>query len=239
MKQKTICLAMCLTLLFGFNSCWEDFTIDGNGIVVTETRTTRQFDEVQSSGSFIIEIIPGDEFNIEIEAESNLLENIITEVDNDKLKIRTRSGHNLHNHHPMEVTIVMPSLTEVNQSGSGYIHTGNFESDHFTTKLSGSGEIETNIITQNLKAYLSGSGKIILNGEAVKSDFTISGSGKIHSYELEHQFCEVHISGSGDAYVNVEKTLDVNISGSGDVFYINTPAIHKKVSGSGNVINEN
>lgn len=240
MKQmKPICLAIAMALLFGLTSCLEDFSINGNGITETETRWATHFDEVQSSGSFAVSIVPGNEFNIEVTAESNLLEYIVTDVDNDKLKIRTRTGHNLHNHRPIEVHITMPNLNDVNLSGSGFIHTGFFEADHLNVGVSGSGEVQTEVSVRELDARISGSGKVILNGDAVNTNIAISGSGKILSYDLIQQFCEVTISGSGDAYVNVEQMLDVSISGSGDVLFINTPQIQSHISGSGKVINDN
>lgn len=240
MKQKkTISLAIAIAFFISLTSCLEDFTVNGNGITETQNRWVTHFDEVQSSGSFVVEIVPGDEFNVEVTAESNLQEFIVTDIDNDKLKIRVRSGHHLHNHRPMEVFITMPEIKEISLSGSGYIKTGGFETDYLKTKLSGSGEIHTEILARKVSARISGSGKIKLSGEAVETSFAISGSGKILSYDLFQQFCDVTISGSGDAYVNVEKKLDVSISGSGDVLFINTPEIHSKISGSGKVINDN
>lgn len=240
MKQKkTISLFVAVFLLISLTSCWEDFSINGNGITKTETRWVSYFDEVQSSGSFIVEIVPGDEFSIEVTAESNLLPYIITDIDKDKLKIRSRSGHHLHNRRPMGILITMPDLKEVNLSGSGYIHTGYFEADRFNVRVSGSGEIQSGVSVRELNARISGSGKITLDGDAVETNIRISGSGKVISYDLLQQFCDVTISGSGDAYVNVEKMLDVSISGSGDVLFVNTPEIHSHISGSGKVINDN
>ena len=239
MKRTKLSLVLILALAFSLSSCWEDYSINGNGIVATESRWASYFDEIQSSGPFIVDVIYGEEYSIEVTAEDNLLEYIVTDVDNDKLKIRTQTGHNLHYHHPMQVQITMPRLNEARLSGSGKIRTGTFEVDHFSAHLSGSGEIESEVFAREVGVRISGSGKVILSGETVEIDMGISGSGKILSYDLLQQYCDVKISGSGDAYVNVERRLDVSISGSGDVLFVNTPDIQSRISGSGKVIDDN
>ena len=237
--KKMTLLAIALALTLGLNSCFEDFSIHGNGDEKTETRGSAPFDEVKSSGSFEVLIVPGDEYLVEVTAESNLLPYIVTDVDSKKLKIHTRGVHNLHNNTPMRISITTPQLAGINLSGSGYIETEHFTGNDFDIDLSGSGQIETAIDMNDLNAQISGSGKIILSGLCNHSDLKISGSGKIHSYNLEQNSCHATISGSGDIYVNVKEQIDVEISGSGDLFYMNSPEVHSNISGSGKVINDN
>ncbi|HKJ40886.1 MAG TPA: DUF2807 domain-containing protein, partial [Sunxiuqinia sp.] len=83
MKTKKLSyLTLLLFIAVGFNSCLEDFSVIGNGHSATETRGTSYFDEVKSSGSFEVFITPGDDYLVEVTAETNLLPYIITEVDN-------------------------------------------------------------------------------------------------------------------------------------------------------------
>ncbi|MGQ8336567.1 head GIN domain-containing protein [Sunxiuqinia sp. A32] len=237
--KKTIMLATAMSLFLGMSSCLEDIGVNGNGIESTETRWASSFDEVSSSGSFIVHVIPGDDYHIEVTAESNLQPYIVTDIDGDKLKIRTSGIHALHNHLPMEVFVTTPQLNKVSLSGSGYIYTGSYEGNHFSVNVSGSGQVESNVDVITLDAKISGSGKIRLNGFASETDMVVSGSGKILAYDLEQQFCNATISGSGNMYVNVENTIDASISGSGNVLFVNTPDVHSHISGSGKVINDN
>jgi hypothetical protein len=236
---KTLHWTFIVIVLLSFQSCIEDISIVGNGHAVTEDRYTASFNEVKISGSYDVTIISGDDYAIEITAESNLLPYIVTDLDGDKLKIRTRGIHSLHNSLPMHIYITTPHLEGVTLSGSGYVLTDHFSSNEFKLALSGSGQIETAIDAHDLSANISGSGRITISGICTHSDLLISGSGKIESYGLEQNTCHATISGSGDLFVDVENLIDVKISGSGSLRYINTPEIRSSISGSGRIINDN
>lgn len=238
--MKTIKItSLFVLLLFITTSCLDDIWLEGNGIVRTENRVASGFDEVTSSGDFNVTIVPGSKYTIEITAESNLLPYIETDVVGNSLKIRSRGLYSLRENEPIEIYITTPVLNGIALSGSGFIETGNFMSDDFRVTLSGSGDIDTEVSTEQLKANVSGSGTIFLAGDAYEGEFVISGSGKIKSYNLEQSFCQATISGSGDMYVNVSDEIDAHISGSGRVYFVNYPVVHTSVSGSGDVVDKN
>jgi hypothetical protein len=238
--MKTIKItSLFVLLLFITTSCLDDIWLEGNGIVRTENRVASGFDEVTSSGDFNVTIVPGSKYTIEITAESNLLPYIETDVVGNSLKIRSRGLYSLRENEPIEIYITTPVLNGIALSGSGFIETGNFMSDDFRVTLSGSGDIDTEVSTEQLKANVSGSGTIFLAGDAYEGEFVISGSGKIKSYNLEQSFCQATISGSGDMYVNVSDEIDAHISGSGRVYFVNYPVVHTSISGSGGVVDKN
>lgn len=232
-------LAFSLVLLFSSVSCLDEYFIDGNHSPVNENRYANNFSSVASSGEFIVNIFPGDEYSVQVTAESNLLAYIETDVVGHTLKISTRNIYNLHNHEPMMVNIVCPVLNGLRLSGSGVITTDYFVAGEFETIVSGSGKIIADVDADRIDGNISGSGDIILTGNAGETDFNISGSGEIDAYDLEQEFCKATVSGSGNMYVNVSKMLDVTISGSGKVFYINSPSVHTRISGSGRVVDRN
>lgn len=236
---KTPLLIALFALLIGTSSCVDDIFLEGNGIVETEFRRASGFDAVSSSGDFDVTIVPGEKYSVEITAESNLLSYIETDVVGNTLKIRTRGMYSLRDHRTIEIYITTPVLNGVALSGSGIIKTGSFLSDDFRVTLSGSGDIDTQISSETLKANVSGSGSIFIEGDTFESEFVISGSGKIKSYDLEQSICQATISGSGDMYVNASEAIDAHISGSGRVYYINYPVVHTSISGSGGVVDKN
>ena len=238
-KSQFAVIAFSFVLLFTATSCLEEYFVSGNRSLVTETRYARNFDEIASGGEFVVNVVPGDEYSVRVTAESNLLGYIETNVVNGILKIRTQNVYNLYNHLPMTIDVVCPELDGLRLSGSGSITSGYFETDNFEATVSGSGKIFADIDANRIEGNVSGSGDIILTGTATETNFNISGSGKIRSYDLVQHYCNAKISGSGDMYVNVSKTLDATISGSGKIFYINNPSIHSKISGSGEVVNRN
>lgn len=240
MKTNQITLLFTFfALLFGTTSCVDDLFIEGNGISGTEYRTAEGFSEIATNSDFQVTVTPGSEYSVEVTAESNLLSYIETNVNGNTLKIRTRGVHSLRQNIPIKVNITTPDLNGLSLSGSGFIKTGSFESNYFSINISGSGDINTQVNADKIKANISGSGIIYLEGDAAETDFVISGSGKIKAYNLTQDQCKGTISGSGDMYVNVFESLDAHISGSGRVYYVGNPVIHTSISGSGEVVNKN
>jgi hypothetical protein len=239
MKTRKSVLWIGVLLYILSTSCMDDLFIRGNGISRSESRFTRPFSEVNSNGNFTVHISPGDFFEIVVNAESNLLPYIDTEIRNGKLSVGINGIHSLKNTRPMEVFVVMPELSALRLSGSGEITTGHFASDNFEAVISGSGSIETAVNANSAKLVISGSGYLDIFGNIRNTEMNISGSGKIYAYDLAVANCKSVISGSGDMFVNAYRSLDVSISGSGNVFYIGNPAITASMSGSGKIIRDN
>ena len=236
MKTIKLFLFGSAIILLGATSCIDDFTISGNGIPATEGRITLDFKEVKSEGEFDVHITHGDEFEVVVNAESNIIPYIETNVNNNKLRVYIRGLHNVKNRLPMEIYITTPYLEGITQSGSGIITTDYFTTNDMDIAISGSGKIETAVDAHNIDASISGSGNLDLSGFSNNGDFFISGSGKINADALELRNCETTISGSGNIWINVDNYLKASISGSGNVFYYGNPSIEKHISGSGNVI---
>ena len=226
---------IALFTLIGFSGC-DDHFIRGNGIAENETRFSSTFEKVKSSGEFDVHITTGDEIEVMVNAETNLLQYIDTRVVGSTLVIDVRGFHNLRNRLPMEVYITTPNLEGIKQSGSGNITTDYFYADRFDIEISGSGRIETGVECEDLQISVSGSGQVQISGIADFTDFKISGSGKINACDLKAKDCRAKISGSGDVCAFVERYLDASISGSGNVYYRGNPTIESHISGSGEII---
>lgn len=257
MKTKTNFLILFAAFLLIVSSCNKSILpVKGNGDVTTETREMSEFSKVANSGQFDVYIIQSDEYNVRIEAESNLIGRIRTRMNGSTLEIDTRD--NLKPSRPMKLYIRTPDVNGVSLSGSGIIDLGNITTDNLSVSLSGSGEIMGSVEaddvylsisgsgTSNLEmycntieTYISGSGDMYFNGTGNVARFNISGSGAVKAYNFELQECTTKISGSGDMYLNVSSLLNVIISGSGSVYYIGHPSINTDISGSGNLISQN
>lgn len=226
---------LLFVFVLGVISCVDDILLEGNGDRRSEFRSASGFDQVASTGDFRVIIKPGDDYSVEVSAESNLLSYIETEVSGTTLKIKTRGIHSLVETNPVEINITTPVLEAVSLSGSGLIKTGRFLNDDFKVALSGSGDIETEVNADHVKANVSGSGTILMSGETQESELVVSGSGKIKAYDLPQKNSDIIISGSGSMYVNVNESLTVRIAGSGMVYHTGDPVIHTSIYGSGGV----
>lgn len=224
--------------LIYFTSCLEMHAIEGNGNVTTESRTVSSFSQITSEASFNVYISQDSIQSLTVEAESNLLPYIETDVSGSVLLIKVREHRNIDNNEPIKIYIKSPFIENIDLAGSGSVDCDSMITSNLDVHLSGSGNMNIIAVGNKIEAQISGSGTIIMSGTASETDFEIDGSGNIHSYDLLQDTCFADISGSGDMYVNVNKFLDVKISGSGKVHYIGNPVVNTSVTGSGTVIHE-
>jgi hypothetical protein len=215
-------------------------TIKGNGNNVTIERSTGDYDGIAVSGWFDVDLVSGNEGEITLQGEENLLEYIITEVKDGKLVIKTEKGVNLKSSSwksEIRITVPVQSINSVSMSGSGdIVGKTKIKSDKFSTAMSGSGDITLDIDSSTISASMSGSGDITLSGTTKDFDATVSGSGDIEAYNLEAENVSATVSGSADIQVTAKKSIKARVSGSGDISYRGNPEkVDTKTSGSGDI----
>ena len=215
-------------------------TIKGNGNNVTIERSTGDYDGIAVSGWLDVDLVSGNEGEITLQGEENLLEYIITEVKNGKLVIKTEKGVNLKSSNwksEIRITVPVESISSVSMSGSGdIVGKTKIKSDKFSTAMSGSGDITLDIDSNLISASMSGSGDITLSGKTTDFDATVSGSGDIEAYNLEADNVSATVSGSADIQVTAKKSIKARVSGSGDISYRGNPEkVDTKTSGSGDI----
>lgn len=256
MKYKTsIILSVFGLLTIFYSGCRKPFGITGNGNVITEKRQMFSFNAIDSKSTFNVYIEQDSVYEVEVQAESNLIPYIQTKVNGNELIITT--NENLKENYPINVYVKTPTLNSIVLSGSGIVQSDTIVTENFSVKLSGSGNMNGAIISplsnavltgsgninyyvesNNLSTAISGSGAINLIGTATTTSNIISGSGNLNAFSLLSDNVQATISGSGNIYVNALKQLNVTISGSGDVYYLGDPILNVNISGSGSVIKQ-
>lgn len=205
-----------------------------------QTRNLSDFDAISVSSSGNVYVTQGNTFEVVVEAKSKDLEKIETEVKRGKLYISTESsswffwGKSVDD---FNVYITLPELRGVSVSGSGRVNgASDFNTDDFSSSVSGSGRIDLNVTAANISSSISGSGRIQLSGQAEAVKLSISGSGRFNAEELMVQNYNVSISGSGNSTLSVQNKLDVRIAGSGSVRYRGSQvSVNTSIAGSGSV----
>ncbi|MEI8226255.1 MAG: head GIN domain-containing protein [Bacteroidota bacterium] len=258
MKSKYIILFIG-ALIISLSSCLEDLLcVRGNGITETEIRRSGMFYRLENSTSIDVVYKKADTTGITIKADENLLEYIVTETNDNTLEIKARTGNTCldFKERPL-ITITSPNLEQAIISGSGAFIADEMFGDAMIIKMSGSGDISAervsctgltvmlsgsgNINIKNCQSitsdiFLSGSGSINIKGKSEDCDVKITGSGEVFAENFLLGSASVIISGSGNAFINVEHALTGIISGSGNIYLKGNPTISQTISGSGKII---
>jgi hypothetical protein len=202
-----------------------------------EVRTNaKDFTKVALDGSADVYLRQGDKDEVIVEADEDILGDLVTEVRGGMLKVRLKGSH--WNVKTLKVWVTIKSLEAVSSHGSGDIRgTGTFKGKGLDVSIAGSSDVILDVDYDDLEVSIAGSGDAKLSGKANKSSYSIAGSGDVSAFDLKSTSVSVSIAGSGDAAVFASKSLDASVMGSGTVRYKGQPSnVDKSVMGSGEVV---
>ena len=220
MKNSIIITIIGLTILTT-TSCFRTRCIDGNNEIVSQYRILDEnFNGISLKSDFKLEIIDNNSDTIEIEAESNLMKLIITDVKEGILIVKTPRNRCIRPNERVKIHCNQTKLQSITLDGSGSIICGSLYSPSMKFKLNGSGDMSATKIDASLvNCIIDGSGNIDVDsvkGEMAK--YIISGSGNISNESTRSQNVYMKIDGSGKISNEINTpSVEVVISGSGDI----------------------
>ena len=230
-----VVLLACQSCLDIFDNNCEPVT----GDVVEQELNIAPFTKFSLAINANVFISEGAEQEVRIEAAESIIQELLTDVNNNRWDIEYDDCLKQSNDISSKIYITVPEIESIGLSGSGEIvMLDTFEGESLALNISGSGDITGKFIGNSINCSISGAGDILLNGSVETQIINISGSGNIWSYDLLTTESAISIAGSGTAKVSPSEKLNINISGSGNVYYKGSPTISEAISGSGKVVKE-
>ena len=169
-----------------------------------------------------MEVTPGDKEEAIVEVDGARLDNVITEVYGDRLKIKMERGN--WRNVDVYVYVIYKSLDEIDVSSAADLVTnGTLVSDKLEVEVSSAGDAKLEIEVEELEVRVASAGDLSIAGKAKEQYVKVSSSGDYDGYDLESEFAEVDASSSGDARVNVSDKLEADASSSGSIYYRGNP----------------
>ncbi|WP_299549560.1 head GIN domain-containing protein [Seonamhaeicola sp.] len=236
-KKRTVLFLFSLFVAGASYAQWN--SVKGNGNMTTVTRTTGDYDGIKCAGNMDFVLVSGNEGQIKIEGEENLMEYIVTEVKGSNLIVKVKNGKTLKSSKgkTIKVTIPFEAISKVSLAGSGDLwNESPISASDLDVSLAGSGDIVLDVKATSAKGAVAGSGDLTLKGSTNNLEVKVAGSGDFHGFSLESNNTEVSIAGSGDAKVVSNESIKGRVAGSGDIVYRGNPEKEdNKVAGSGTI----
>ncbi len=188
-----------------------------------ETRSLPAFSRLSVSQSIEVELVEGSKEEAVITSEEIDLDDIVTEVSGNKLKVHL-DGWNNSWRGSVKIRLTYRNLEEVSVNSSAKVFgTSTINASRFTAEASSSGRMELAVNCQDLSVDVSSSGKVSLTGKATNQEIDGSSSGNYDGFEVESDNVRADVSSSGKVYVTVNNELDAEVSSSGRVVYKGNP----------------
>lgn len=213
---------------------WSANCVDASGPSVTQNRSVGSFRGVEVRGSADVSFYQGSPRPVRVEGPKAALDQLVTEVVNGRLVIRTEGC--VRSSTPVRVHAWAAKPNEARISGSGDI-TGEtaMKGDSFKIHVAGSGDVKLSLDVAQLETHIAGSGNVVLTGRADKQSVSIAGSGDLRGAKLVTSDTSARVVGSGDAKVNATRSLQATVIGSGDLRYRGGATVRSRIIGSGSI----
>ncbi|WMI67721.1 head GIN domain-containing protein [Mangrovimonas sp. YM274] len=217
------------------SSCNMDFKISGvkgNGNVTTEQRqVTGDYNQIKISSGLDVYLTQSNNSSIEVEADENLQDIIITEVDGEVLKIY--ANENISSSASKKVMVTFNKATRIKAtSGSDVYGTNTIEGDHFVLETSSGSDMELSLKAQSIDCSASSGSDLELSGSTTDLIAKASSGSDIDAENLSTQSSHVKATSGAGIKVNTSKELIATATSGGDVTYYGNP---QKVEKSDNV----
>jgi hypothetical protein len=210
----------------------------GSGRVITENRQVAGIESIEISFPAEVIIRQGEVESVTIEAEDNVVANIDTQVVNGMLKIERMRGAPVWviNSRPVEITVVVKDLSELDFGGAGSVKLEALNTDHLKVTMDGAGSLELNQLqVKTLQIKMSGVGNLTVGGSADSLSVSMDGLGSFNAGNLHCKTADVSLNGLGNVTVWVDEDLTVDMNGLGSVGYFGGAHLHKTGDGLGSV----
>lgn len=207
--------------------------VQGNGVPAREQRTVGTVQGLEVNGAILVEVRVGTGSSVQVEADSNILPLIRTDVHGNKLVVEAERAYRSRN--PVRVTYTVPRLTDVRQTGSGQLSVQGLNGAPLTVSKTGSGSVLLVGQVASLEAESTGSGSIdAATLQTASANLRVAGSGRINVGQVRGDYAIARLDGSGQLHVGGSvRALTARASGSGHLDLANLASEQADLSSNG------
>jgi hypothetical protein len=230
--------AIAFFMVLFLSSCVFDMNFGegkrGNGVVVKDDRqVTQDFTVVSASEGLDVYVTQGDDFEITVEADENIIDLIGTDIKNGKLRIH--AIENIGRATKM-IYVTLPTITELSaSSGSDLVSKNVLRANKISLGASSGAGMKVELVTEDVDADASSGANMRIVGEAAMFYADASSGANINAREFSVKTCRAEASSGADIYVNVSESLVADASSGADIRYTGDARVEKMKSVSGSV----
>jgi len=212
-------------------------TVEGDGVAARDQRMVGTVNGLDVNGSIVVDVRVGPATSLVVEADSNLLPLIRTDVRGDTLNIYTDRSYRSRN--PVHVIYTVPRLTDLRQNGSGRVSVEGLGGTPLTVRRNGSGSVSVSGQVASLEADSDGSGSLDATRlQSASAKVSLTGSGRLEVGQVRGDYAIVNLNGSGQLRLGgAVRSLTARANGSGhlDLGGLSSDQADLSSSGSGGI----
>lgn len=210
--------------------------VDGNGNVITVDRDiSTDFDQIKVSQGLDLYITQSNDVALSIEADENLHDLIMTDVENNILRIY--STENIRRSSSKKIMLNINDISAIKAtSGSDVYSTNTIEVDELELNTTSGADMKLDVKTQILNCHSTSGSDIRVSGTTKVLIAEATSGSDIKADKLKAETSKVKATSGADISVNTSKELTARATSGGDVRYSGNPEkVNTSDSSSGSV----
>lgn len=238
MKTSTKTIFSILFLATLLSSCNVNMfnRISGNRNVVTENRNLKQdFTKIKVSTGLDLYISQGSSNEITVEADENLHDIIITEINDGVLKIY--SEQNIWKAKARKIYVTVKTLEEVAATSGSDVYTKEtLKVNDIKISSTSGADIRMSIDANTVETSSTSGSDIEISGIANNHISKATSGASIDAYELRSKNVTVKVSSGADINIYASESITAKASSGGDIDFKGSPEkVNKKSSSGGSI----
>lgn len=236
--MKTTKFAILLLILVTSTSCMFDgFGIRGNGNVVSEDRKiSSDFTEIKVSQGINVYLTQGNDIDLSVEVDENILDLLVTEVEGDVLKIYFDKNVN---HATKNVFLTATKINSIRTSSGAHVKGENtIKTKSISLKSSSGSSMKLELNADNVEGSTSSGADMRLSGITRTFDGDASSGSRIDADNLQSEISKADVSSGANIDVHASEEITAHASSGGDIDYSGNPKTVAKSKSSGGSISK-
>lgn len=219
--------------------------VTGSGNLATREMDISDFDRINISHTFQVEITRSDIFRVSVTADDNLDEYLEVEKSGSTLNLGLKDNHSYTNA-TLQAVVSLPDIYRLELSGASradisgftFSHTANFqlsgasnlelanfEAGDASFNISGASRLSGALEIPEADMVISGASTVELSGSAEEIEINASGASRVNLIDFPAVDADVNLSGASSARMAVSGTLDAELSGASRLTYAGSPSL--------------
>ena len=235
MKTTITKLTVILFISAFISSCSVDMfnKVEGNRNVISKKRKVgTDFTKVKVSTGLDLYIKQGNKTSLTIDADENLHDIIMTEVEGSTLKIYTEK--NIWRAKSRKVYLTVTAVEGIKAtSGSDVFSEGVIKATNLDLSTSSGADMRIEIEAENVTTKSSSGSGLRVKGTADNHESSASSGSSISAYGLKAKDVTAKASSGADISVYASESINARASSGGDIRYKGSPETIEKKSSSG------
>ena len=210
--------------------------VKGNGNVIKEDRSiSESFNAIEAGRGIDVYLSQNDKTSITVEADENLHDIIITEVENNTLKIYAED--NIASSKSQKVLVTFTNVQQIESWGGSDVYSTNIiQSDELKLKTTSGSDMELEIEVDVADCESTSGSDLRLSGTANKLYVKATSGSDIKAGDLISNTCNARATSGADIILHAKEKLYATATSGGDIKYYGNPVeVSTKDGASGNI----